>query len=301
MSVPRHLSYLLLLVATLVWAGATYTDFLKALAQRESSLDPATTNQRGYVGLFQFGEAALEDVGLYVRDGTSANDWTGNWTGKFGVTSLDDFFANPDAQTQAITAYHAQVWDTLRRVYGAETYIGSTLNGITITESGLVAAAHLVGAGKVGDWLSFGGATNPKDGNGTTMTTYLSAFAGYTVGGSAPSWADVLAGNPTQSGGEGYVHTPPPKGAGSSELLSGVKSHGFGTAGEGFRAATGYQMAEVRALLTEIAAMVLLTWIAYVAISKWRAYGAGGETTRDMTFDILRAMVVTSIVLLLMA
>lgn len=300
MSVLRRLSCLLLLVATLAWAGVTYTDFLKALAQRESTLNPAATNQRGYVGLFQFGEAALEDVGLYAGDGTSKNDWTGNWTGKFGVTSLDDFLANPDAQTHAVTAYHAQVWRTLRRVYGAETYIGSTVNGITITQSGLVAAAHLVGAGTVGNWLRSGGATAPRDANGTKMTSYLSAFAGYTVGGSAPSWADVLAGNPTQSGG-GYVHTPPPMSSASSKFLSQAKSHGFGSAGEGFKAATGYHMADVRALLTELAAMVLLTWIAYVAISKWRAYGAGGETTRDMTFDILRAMVVSSIVLLVMA
>lgn len=301
MSVPRRLSWLLLLVSTLAWAGVTYTDFLKALAQRESSLNPATTNPRGYVGLFQFGEAALQDVGLYTGDGTSKNDWTGNWTGKFGVTSLDDFLANPDAQTHAVTVYHAQVWHTLRRVYGAETYLGSTLNGITITQSGLVAAAHLVGAGKVGDWLSSGGATNPKDGNGTRMVSYLSGFAGYTVGDSTPSWADVLAGNPPQSGGGGYVHTPPPLSSSSSKLLSGAQSHGFGSAGEGFRAATGYHMAEVHALLTELTAMVLLTWIAYVVISKWFAFGAGGETTRDMTFDILRAMVVTSIVLLLMA
>ncbi|MCK0508644.1 DUF3262 family protein [Aromatoleum anaerobium] len=301
MSLPRRLSCLLLLVATFAWAGVTYTDFLKALAQRESSLNPAAINPHGYAGLFQFGEAALEDVGLYAGGGTSKNDWTGNWTGKFGVTSLDDFLANPDAQMQTVAAYHAQVWDTLRRVYSADNYVGSTVNGIMITQSGLVAAAHLVGAGKVGDWLSSGGATTPKDGNGTTMTSYLSAFAGYSVGGSAPSWADVLAGNPTQSGGGGYVHTPPPMSAASSDLLSGVKSHGFGSAGEGFRAATGYQMDEVRTMLTELAAMVLLTWIAYVAISKWRAYGAGGETTRDMTFDILRAMVTTSIVLLWMA
>lgn len=297
----RQLPYLLLLVATVIWAGVTHTDFLKALAQRESTLNPRATNERGYVGLFQFGEAALQDVGLYAGDGTRKNDWTGRWTGKYGIASLEEFLANPDAQVQAVTAYHAQVWNTLRKRYGADNYLGSTINGITITESGLVAAAHLVGAGNVGDWLRSGGATNPKDAKGTTMSSYLSNLAGYALDATPPSWAAVRAGDPTGSGGNGYVYTPPPLRSGSSTVLSGVKSHSFGSAGEGFQAATGYQMAEVRELLTELAAMALLTWMAFVVISKWRAHGEGAESTRDMTLDILRAMVLTSIVLLLMA
>ena len=46
----------LALVATAVWAGTTYTDFLAALAQRESSLRADSENRlTHYVGLYQMG------------------------------------------------------------------------------------------------------------------------------------------------------------------------------------------------------------------------------------------------------
>ncbi|NMG16249.1 DUF3262 family protein [Aromatoleum bremense] len=268
---------------------------------------PDVINGSGYAGLFQFGEAALQDVGLYAGDATPhKNDWTGSFSGKYGVTSLAGFLANPDAQIRAVTAYHAQAWNTLAGTYGAAGYLGTTLNGIEITRSGLVAAAHLLGAGTVGEWLESGGTTNPADGNGTPLTAYLSKFAGYALGATAPSYAALRAADPAgATTGAGYVYTDPPLGSsgggsGAVALLTPHNSHAFTSAAQGFHAATGYPMGELRDLLAGLAATAALTWMAYVVISKWHAFNGGTETIREMTFDILRAMVVTSIVLLLM-
>jgi len=41
---------------------------------------------------YQMGEAALIDAGYYKADGTKTNDWTGQWTGKNGIYSKQDFF-----------------------------------------------------------------------------------------------------------------------------------------------------------------------------------------------------------------
>lgn len=299
-----QLALVLLLLAGLVRAGVAYTDFLKALGQRESTMNPAVSNQFGHVGLFQFGEAALQDAGLYAGDGTpKTNDWAGRFTGKYGVNSLTDLLANPDAQIQAVTAYHEQVWNTLKKVHGAESYLGTTINGIPITASGLVAAAHLVGAGAVGEWLRSGGATDPADGNGTKLVSYLGQFAGYTLAFTPPSYAEVLAATPSSGSPGGYVHTPAPlkptAGTGSAALLKGT-SFGYTSAAQGFFGATGYQMGQVRQLLVGIAAMALVTWIAWVVVAKWRGLSEGFDTKRDLAVDIGRAIVLTWIVLLIM-
>ncbi|NMG30159.1 transglycosylase SLT domain-containing protein [Aromatoleum evansii] len=299
-----RLAFVLFLLASLVWAGVTYTDFLKALGQRESTMNPRVTNQFGHVGLFQFSEAALQDVGLYSGDGTpKTNDWTGTFTGKYGVSSLADLLANPDAQVQAVSAYHRQMWNTLTKVYGAESYLGTTINSVPITASGLVAAAHLVGAGTVGEWLKSGGATDPADGNGTRLVSYLGQFAGYTLAFAPPSYAEVLAGTPSGGSPGGHVPTPSPlrpsAGTGSAALLNG-SGFGYTSAAQGFFGATGYHMGQVRQFLVGIAAMTLVTWIAWVIVAKWRGLSEGFDTKRELAVNVARAIVLTWIVLLIM-
>ena len=46
-----------------------------------------------------------------------------------------------------------------------------------VTESGLLAAAHLGGAGSVKKWFRTGKVR--KDGNGVKITTYMTKFSGY--------------------------------------------------------------------------------------------------------------------------
>ena len=311
----------LALVATLAWAGTTYTDFLAALAERESGLRPDAENRlTHYIGLYQMGEAALQDIGLYSGDATRRNDFTGTFSGRYGVSSLADFLADPDAQTQAITDYHDRLWNsylTRGGSGGAAEYIGSEIGSITITQSGLIAAAHLVGAGAVNAWLASDGAVTPSDAMGTRMTEYLARFAGYSLSPVAPSFAAVAAATPTGGvaivgGGGTYAYTPaplgpataaaPPVGAppAAASVLAATPAYAASSIGAGFLAATGYDPADVRALLIAITAALLVTWLSYIALSSFSSFAAGAGTVMDLGSDIVRSILIAGVILLIM-
>ncbi|MDA8762541.1 peptidoglycan-binding protein LysM, partial [Flavobacteriaceae bacterium] len=59
--------------------------------------------------------------------------------------------------------------------------VGKTINGIKITESGILAAAHLSGAGNVKKYLRSNGSINLSDAYGTSIESYMKIFAGYDV------------------------------------------------------------------------------------------------------------------------
>lgn len=158
---------------------ASYDDFLHALAMQESSNRPWVENQRGYVGLYQLGESALQDAGYYFTDpsATYRNSWTGIWTGNDGVYSLDDFLSNPQAQTDALNAYFAKNVGYIHS-YGLQRYLGTQIAGIPVTESGMLAAAHLGGIGSLRSFLNSGGMINNSDST-KTVADYMQQFAGY--------------------------------------------------------------------------------------------------------------------------
>ena len=58
-----------------------------------------------------------------------------------------------------------------------DEYCGREFKGIYITESGILAAAHLAGQGNVKKFFKRG--REFKDGFGTSMTSYLGNFSGY--------------------------------------------------------------------------------------------------------------------------
>jgi len=57
--------------------------------------------------------------------------------------------------------------------------VGKRINGILITESGILAASHLAGAGNVKKYLRSWGKVNFKDAYGSNIEHYLKKFAGY--------------------------------------------------------------------------------------------------------------------------
>lgn len=59
--------------------------------------------------------------------------------------------------------------------------VGKIINGIEITESGILAAAHLSGAGNVKKYLRSGGQHNLSDAYGATIALYMKKFAGFDV------------------------------------------------------------------------------------------------------------------------
>ena len=133
-----------------------HSTFLDAIGFRESSNNYKAVNQFGYLGKYQFGRKTLNAIG-------------------FENISNREFLANPSIQEEAMLILLKRNKHTLRREI--KKYVGKTINGIYITESGILAAAHLGGAGNVKKFFRNG--KNFADGNGTKITSYMKRFANY--------------------------------------------------------------------------------------------------------------------------
>ncbi len=156
-------------------------EFLNDLGARESGGNYKAFNKYGYAGKYQMGEAALIDAGYYRKQSRIYNnDWSGVFTGRDGVYSLQDFFNKPKAQENAQIVFKKKQWGYLKAV-GANKYSGQIINGYKITDSGLLAGAHLKGAGSVIEYLKSGGKNIGKDAFGTSVESYIKKFAGYDV------------------------------------------------------------------------------------------------------------------------
>lgn len=137
--------------------------FLYAMGERESGNNPYAINQYGYRGKYQFGSAALKDVG-------------------YGDITLDKFRNNPDIfpeaeQDKAMIKYMKLNQKILEKYI--KIYVGKKINGIEITESGIYAAAHLVGARAVMNYLSSWGKSVTEDAYGTSVENYMKDFSHY--------------------------------------------------------------------------------------------------------------------------
>ncbi len=135
-----------------------FVGFKEALAFKESQGKYTVVNTLGYLGKYQFGRTTLH---------------------RFKIYNTQAFLKNPELQEKAFIALcKVNKWilrkDILRSV-------GKTINGIKITESGILAAAHLSGAGNVKKYLRSNGAIGFADAYGATIQSYLKKFAGYDV------------------------------------------------------------------------------------------------------------------------
>ena len=133
-----------------------HSTFLDAIGFRESSNNYKAVNRFGYLGKYQFGRKTLNAIG-------------------FKDVSNREFLANPSIQEKAMLTLLKQNKHTLRKEIAK--YSGKVINGIYITESGILAAAHLAGAGNVKRFFRKG--YEFRDGNGTKMTSYMKQFANY--------------------------------------------------------------------------------------------------------------------------
>lgn len=120
------------------------TAFYAQLGKRESGGNYSEKNTIGFVGKYQFGWAALADL-KFVSMGTGSNANLNNrsevWLGKYGVNSLEDWYANTDAQEKAVCEL-AQL-----------NYKRLCKNGVITADTppedvaGFLAVSHLLGAG----------------------------------------------------------------------------------------------------------------------------------------------------------
>ena len=134
---------------------SSHQEFLNAIGFRESGNRYGIVNRYGYMGKYQFGKKTLRGLGFKM--------------------SKEEFLNSPLLQEQAMHALLKQNKRSLRK-YIAK-YDGKYIHGVLVTESGLLAAAHLGGAGSVKKWFRTGKVR--KDGNGVKITSYMKQFGGY--------------------------------------------------------------------------------------------------------------------------
>ncbi|MDP2740764.1 MAG: hypothetical protein Q8O82_19125 [Pseudorhodobacter sp.] len=89
----------------------TLAAFMVVLKMMESGGDYQSVNSLNFLGAYQFGEAALTDLGFVRYDGDAYdNDYGGGWTGKYGVKSAKQFLASERAQDKAMEKWLEVMW-----------------------------------------------------------------------------------------------------------------------------------------------------------------------------------------------
>jgi len=129
--------------------------FLNDLGHQESGNKYDIVNRFGYMGRYQFGKSTLRTLKIKV--------------------TKDAFLNNPDLQEYAMQ--QNLLYNKKRLQKYIDKFEGQTIDGILITESGILAAAHLGGPGSVRKYFRSGKVM--QDGNGIKITSYLERFGGY--------------------------------------------------------------------------------------------------------------------------
>ncbi len=138
------------------FTGKSYIGFKQAVAIKESQGLYKLINPYGYMGKYQFGRSALRAL---------------------GITNTKEFLNNPRLQERAFKALLSKnKWELREEI---KLFDGKVIKGIKITESGLLAAAHLAGAKSVKNFLRSNGRKGFRDGFGTSLKTYIKKFGGY--------------------------------------------------------------------------------------------------------------------------
>ncbi len=138
------------------FTGNLFIGFKEAIGYRESENKYKKVNSLGYLGKYQFGNETLRSIGIH---------------------DTEKFLRSPKLQEKAFVALLSKNKSILKDII--ERYDGKVVDGILITESGILAAAHLGGAGSVKRFFKHNGKKYIKDAYGTSIRSYLKAFGGY--------------------------------------------------------------------------------------------------------------------------
>lgn len=141
---------------TIPFLENNFNGFREALAFKESQGKYQIVNTLGYLGKYQFGKSTLK---------------------RFKIYNTQLFLESPELQEEAFIALCSlNKWILKRDI---KRSVGKVINGIEITESGILAAAHLGGAGNVKKYLRSGGEIVFKDAYGSSIQYYIKRFSGF--------------------------------------------------------------------------------------------------------------------------
>lgn len=136
--------------------GKSFIGFKEALAFKESQGKYNRVNTFGYLGKYQFGKGTLK---------------------RFKIYDTAEFLKDAELQEDAFLALcSVNKWILKRDI---KRFVGKRINGVKITESGILAAAHLAGAGNVKKYLRSYGQITFEDAYGSSIQYYIKKFAGY--------------------------------------------------------------------------------------------------------------------------
>ena len=138
------------------FTGNSFNGFKEAVGFKESQGNYNVVNTLGYLGKYQFGKSTLK---------------------RFKIYNTQLFLDTPELQEDAFIALCSVNKWILRK--DIKRSVGKKINGIKITESGILAAAHLAGAGNVKKYLRSNGANRFKDAYGSSIQHYLKQFSGF--------------------------------------------------------------------------------------------------------------------------
>ncbi|WP_452223006.1 peptidoglycan-binding protein LysM [Lacinutrix chionoecetis] len=136
--------------------GKSFTGFKEELGFKESQNNYFRVNTLGYLGKYQFGRSTLKMIGIH---------------------DTTHFLNTPELQEKAFVANAQRNKWVLRK--DIARFSGKRINGILVTESGILAAAHLAGPGGVKKYLRSYGANGFEDAYGTSIKYYMKRFQGY--------------------------------------------------------------------------------------------------------------------------
>lgn len=139
-----------------LFLGKSFVGFKEAVGFKESQGKYHVVNTLGYMGKYQFGKGTLKLIGVY-------NTW--------------DFMSDPSIQEKAFEANLSRNKWVLRR--DIKRFVGKTIAGVKVTESGILAAAHLGGPGNVKKFLRSYGSNTFSDAYGSSVRYYMKKFSGF--------------------------------------------------------------------------------------------------------------------------
>ena len=144
------------------YTGKFFIGYKEAIAFKESQGKYRKINSLGYMGKYQFGKETLKTVGIH---------------------DSSQFLNSPKMQEKAFVALISKNKSELKNII--QKYEGQIVSGILVTESGILAAAHLGGVGSVKRFFRHNGKRYFKDAYGTSIRSYMRDFGGYETSGIA--------------------------------------------------------------------------------------------------------------------
>lgn len=128
--------------------------FMDKIAQIESDGNYKVVNRYGMLGKYQFSPTTIKGLGFNI--------------------SKTMFLNNTHTQDTVMLAYMRVNYKNLKTLI--ERYEGKKINGVRISRATVLAGAHFAGSEGMRNYLVSNGTAATTDGNGTTITKYMTHF-----------------------------------------------------------------------------------------------------------------------------